>query len=279
MNDTNRNHYDDEIDLFEVVEILWQSKWIIIAAVFTALIAAYLYLMNKEVVYEYNLPYSYITEPNAQLFNHFLAKSDANFSLNTKTKTLSLTSTNPNYEAVISSEAAIIRNNLTEQASRSLTKEAELTIKWMKYKSQSLINEAELTIKLIEKGIPTEILDSETAAERYFEAKSVLQNTTEGTENIPVQILNSVEDAKRYFEAKKILQNITDSEISIEFQPIYKSVKTTKTSLILALSIIGGGMMGLFFVFMLRMIAAYKKRQVAHSTNAPTLTGIPNTLN
>ena len=262
MNDTNRNHYDDEIDLFEVVEILWQSKWIIIAAVFTALIAASLYLMNKEVVYEYNLPYSYITEPNAQLFTHFVEQSDEGFSLNTKTKTLSLTSTNPKYEAAISSEAAIIRTKLTEQASQSLIKEANLTIKWMKYKSQSLINEAELTIKLIEEGVPTEILDSETAAERYFEAKSVLQNTTSITENIPVQILNSVEDAKRYFEAKKILQNITDGENSIEFQPIYKSEKTTKTPLILALSIIVGGLMGLLLVFMLRMIAAYKKRQV-----------------
>ena len=164
--------------------------------------------------------------------------------------------------AAISSEAAIIRTKLTEQASQSLIKEANLTIKWMKYKSQSLINEAELTIKLIEEGVPTEILDSETAAERYFEAKSVLQNTTSITENIPVQILNSVEDAKRYFEAKKILQNITDGENSIEFQPIYKSEKTTKTPLILALSIIVGGLMGLLLVFMLRMIAAYKKRQV-----------------
>ena len=262
MNDTNRNHYDDEIDLFEVVEILWQSKWIIIASVFLSLVIATAYLINKDVVYEYNLPYSYTTEPNAQLFTQFVEQSDDDFSLNTKTKTLSLTSPNPNYEEVVSSEAAIIRTKLTEQASQALIKEANLTIQWMKYESQTLINEAELTIKLIEEGIPTEILDSEAAAKRYFEAKSVLQSTTGITENIPVQILNSVENAKRYFEAKKILQNITDSENSIEFQPIYKSVKTTKTSLILALSIIGGGMMGLFFVFMLRMIAAYKKRQV-----------------
>ena len=262
MNDVNRNQYDDEIDLFEVVEILWKSKWIIIASVFTALIAASLYLINKEVVYEYNLPYSYITEPNARLFTHFVEQSDEDFSLNTKTKILSLTSINPKYEAAVSSEAAIIRNKLSEQISQSLIKEAELTIKWMKYKSQSLINEAELTIKLIEEGIPTEILDSESAAKRYFEAKSVLQNVTDGIEDIPVQIVNSVEDAKRYFEAKKTLQNITESGSSIEFQPIYKSEKPTKTPLILALSIIGGGMMGLFLVFMLRMIAAYKKRQV-----------------
>ena len=262
MNDANRNQYDDEIDLFEVVEILWQSKWIIIAAVFTALIAASLYLINKEVVYEYNLPYSYITEPNAQLFTHFVGQSDEGFSLNTKTKTLSLNSLNPNYEAEIKSEAAIIRNKLTQQKSKTLVKEANQTIKWMKYKSQSLINEAELTIKLMEEGIPDKILDSETAAKLYFEAKSVLRTITDDAEGTPVQVLNSVGDAKRYFAAKTVLQNITSDSSAIEFQPIYKSLKKPKTSLVLALSVIGGGMMGLLLVFMLRMIAAYKKRQV-----------------
>ena len=262
MNDINRSHYDDEIDLFEVVDILWQSKWIIIAALFTSLIAASLYLMNKEVVYEYNLPYSYTIEPNAEVFNHLVKQSDANFSLKTKSKTLFLTSTNPNYEAEVMSEAAIIRNKLTQQKSETLIKEANLTIKWMKYKSQSLINEAELTIKLMEEGIPDKILDSETAAKLYFEAKSVLRTITDDAEGTPVQVLNSVGDAKRYFAAKTVLQNITDNSSAIEFQPIYKSSKKSKTSLVLALSVIGGGMMGLLLVFMLQMIAAYKKRQV-----------------
>ena len=230
MNDSGREHYDDEIDLFEIVEILWQGKWIIVASVFIALAASYAYLMNKEVVYEYNLPYSSITAPNAEAFRHFLTLSDVPFSLNEKSKTLSLTSTNPNYQAVISSEAAIIGNKLTQQKSQSLIKEANLTIKWMKYKSQSLINEANLTLKLIEKDIPVQILNSETAAKRYFEAKSVLQN-------------------------------ITDSTSVIEFKSVVKTVKSPKVTLVLALSVVMGGMAGLFFIFLLRMVAAYKKRQ------------------
>ena len=259
MNDSGREHYDDEIDLFEIVEILWQGKWIIVASVFIALAASYAYLMNKEVVYEYNLPYSSITAPDAGAFRHFLTLSDVPFSLNEKSKTLSLTSTNPNYEAVISSEAAIIGNKLTQ----SLIEEANLTIKWMKYKSQSLINEANLTLKLIEKDIPVQILNSETAAKRYFEAKSVLQNITDGAEDIPVQILNSEADAKRYFEAKSVLQNITDRTSVIEFQPVVKTEKSTKVTLVLALSVVMGGIAGLFFIFLLRMVAAYKKRQEA----------------
>ena len=228
MSDLGREHYDDEIDLFEIVEILWQGKWIIVASVFIALAAAYAYLMNKEVVYEYNLPYSSITAPDAGAFNHFLTLSDVPFSLNTKSKTLSLTSVNPNYEAVISSEAAIIGNKLTQ----SLVDEANLTLKLMENTSQYLIDEANLTLKLIK-------------------------------EDIPVQILNSEVAAKRYFEAKSVLQKITDGASAIEFQSVVKTVKSPKVPLVLALSVVMGGMMGLFFIFLLRMIAAYKKRQEA----------------
>ena len=241
MSDLGREHYDDEIDLFEIVEILWQGKWIIVASVFIALAAAYAYLMNKEVVYEYNLPYSSITAPDAGAFNDFLTLSDVPFSLNTKSKTLSLTSVNPNYEAAISSEAAIIGNKLT----------------------QSLVDEANLTLKLIKEDIPVQILNSEVAAKRYFEATSVLQNITDGAEDVPVQILNSEVAAKRYFEAKSVLQKITDGASAIEFQSVVKTVKSPKVPLVLALSVVMGGMMGLFFIFLLRMIAAYKKRQEA----------------
>ena len=47
MNDSGRKQYDDEIDLFEIVEIIWQGKWIIVASVFIVLAAAYAYLINK----------------------------------------------------------------------------------------------------------------------------------------------------------------------------------------------------------------------------------------
>jgi LPS O-antigen subunit length determinant protein (WzzB/FepE family) len=221
MNDTNRNHYDDEIDLFEIVEILWQGKWIIVASVFIALAASYAYLMNKEVVYEYNLPYSSITAPDAGAFRHFLTLSDVPFSLNEKSKTLSLTSTNSNYEPVISSEAAIIGNKLTQFLIDEADKEAD-----------EEADEANFILKLIK-------------------------------EDIPVQILNSEEAAKRYFKAKLVLQKITYSVSAIEFQSVVKTVKSRKVTLVLALSVVVGGMAGLFFIFLLRMVAAYKKRQEA----------------
>jgi LPS O-antigen subunit length determinant protein (WzzB/FepE family) len=219
MNDTNRNHYDDEIDLFEIVEILWQGKWIIVASVFIALAASYAYLMNKEVVYEYNLPYSSITAPDAGAFRHFLTLSDVPFSLNEKSKTLSLTSTNSNYEPVISSEAAIIGNKLTQ------------------FLIDEAADEANFILKLLKEDIPAQILNSEEAAKRYFKAKLVLQKITYSVSAIEFQSVSA-----------------------IEFQSVVKTVKSPKVTPVLALSVVVGGMAGLFFIFLLRKVAAYKKR-------------------
>ena len=310
MNDSGRKQYDDEIDLFEIVEIIWQGKWIIVASVFIVLAAAYAYLINKEVVYEYNLSYSSIIAPDAEAFNHFLTLSDLPFSLNTKSKTLSLISTNPNYEAVVSSEVAIIGNKLIqssideakytikeiEDKSQRLIDEtideAKYTIKEIEYRSQLLIERAKRTVKLIKEDLPAQILNSEATAtryfdaklvlrhltdeaednpsylyysdavaKRYFKAKSVLQNITDGAEDTPVYLSQSDAATKRYFEAKSVLQNITDGANTIEFQPVVKTAKSPKVWLFPVLPVIMGGVVGLLFIFLLRIIATYKKRQ------------------
>ena len=58
MNNSDREHYDDEIDLFEIVEIIWQGKWIIVAAVVIAMAAAYAQIQSKPTIYQYTIPYS-----------------------------------------------------------------------------------------------------------------------------------------------------------------------------------------------------------------------------
>ena len=310
MNESGRKQYDEEIDLFEIVEIVWQGKWIIVASVFIVLAAAYAYLINKEVAYEYNLSYSSIIEPDAEAFDDFLTLSNLPFSHNTKSKTLSLTSTNPNYEAVVSSEVAIIGNKLIqslideakytikeiEDKSQRLIDEtmdeAKYTIKEIEYRSQLLIERANRTVKLMKEDLPVQILNSEAAAiryldaklvlrhltdeaedtpsylyysdavaQRYFKAKSVLQNITDGAEDTPLYLSQSDAATKRYFEAKLVLQNITDGANTIEFQPVVKTAKSPKFWLFPVLPVIMGGVVGLLFIFLLRIIATYKKRQ------------------
>jgi len=311
MNDSGRKQYDDEIDLFEIVEIIWQGKWIIAASVFIVLAAAYAYQVRKEAVYEYNLSYSSSIAPDAEAFNHLLTLSDLPFSLNTKSMTLSLSSANPNYEAVISSELATIGNklilslrdeaNLTladiQNKSQLLIDDANRTIKQIEEKSQRLIDDAKLTLKLIKEDIPLQILNSEDAATRYFYSKLVLRHLTDGAEDTPIYLYYSDEAAERYFEAKLVLQNITydgvfnreedtpiyiyhsdaaaeryfeaklvlqkltDGENTIEFQPAVKTVKSPTFWVFPLVPVVMGGVMGLLFIFLLRLVAAYKKRQ------------------
>jgi LPS O-antigen subunit length determinant protein (WzzB/FepE family) len=92
MNDANRNDYDDEIDLFEIVEILWKSKWIIIAAVFLSLVIATTYVAYKPIVYVYTVLYSSGFNIESNRFQQHLSDSSLSFSLDAKKKVISLAS-------------------------------------------------------------------------------------------------------------------------------------------------------------------------------------------
>jgi len=208
MNDINRSHYDDEIDLFEVVEILWKSKWVIVTSVFLSFIIATAYLAYKPTVYLYSAPYTTALNVDDDRLKFHLSSSP--IPLDAKKSTISLTTNDPSLSQAIDAKTKNISNKIT----------------------QELASDAKYTLQIISADTPTQILSTEIVA-------------------------------KNYMDAKRLLESINNGEKAIEFYPVVKSVKSPKTSLVLALSVIGGGMMGLFLVFMLRMIAAYKKRQVA----------------
>ena len=58
-----RPTYDDEIDLFEFFETLWDGKWLISAFVAIALLVGSAFLLLKDAVYESKLIYSVDTIP------------------------------------------------------------------------------------------------------------------------------------------------------------------------------------------------------------------------
>lgn len=208
MNDVNRNQYDDEIDLFEVVEILWKSKWIIIASVFVSLVIATSYLAYKPTVYLYSAHYAKVLNVDDNRLKHHLSSSPNSLTLDTKKSTISLTTSDPSLSQAIDTKIKNIINKTTEE----------------------LASDAKYTLKIISTETPAQILSTETVA-------------------------------KNYVAAKRLLNKINNGKEAIAFQSVVKTIKSPKASLVLALSVIGGGMMGLLLVFLLRMIAAYKKRQ------------------
>jgi len=58
-----RPTHDDEIDLFELFEMLWDGKWLISAFVAIALLLGSGFLLLKDAVYESKLVYSVDTIP------------------------------------------------------------------------------------------------------------------------------------------------------------------------------------------------------------------------
>ena len=228
MNNSDREHYDDEIDLFEIVEIIWQGKWIIVATVVLAMAAAYAYLHNKPTRYQYSIPYSSVLSsvaainqcdsnqgfgPNQEcrdgiIFQHFLPLLTLPFSLDTRNRTLSLTSTDSNDLKALSVDINKIVSKTT----------------------QALKDDAIFELQLINANTPSSILNTETIARNYSNVK---------------RLLNSISKGRR----------------AIEFQSAVKTVQSPKIPLVLALSVVIGGVVGLLFIFLLRIVASYKNRQ------------------
>ena len=91
-------------------------------------------------------------------------------------------------------------------------------------------------------------------ADAIFELQLINANT-------PSPILNTEIIASNYSNAKRLLNSISKGKRSIEFQSAVKTVQSPKIPLVLALSVVIGGVAGLFFIFLLRIVASYKNRQ------------------
>ena len=175
MNDTNRNHYDDEIDLFEVVEILWQSKWIIIASVFLSLVIATAYLLYKPIVYLYTVPYLSGFNIDSDRFQQHLSDSSFSFSLDTKKKVTSLTSDDSFLAEAINIETDLISDNMT----------------------QALQNDARYALQLLSDDTPIAILGTETAAKNFISANKLINKINNGEKGILFQpAIKSVKSPK-----------------------------------------------------------------------------------
>ena len=64
MSDENTTrYYDDEIDLFELLEVLWAEKYLILTAALLPLLSAWGILLASTPDYEVRIPYSILTAP------------------------------------------------------------------------------------------------------------------------------------------------------------------------------------------------------------------------
>ena len=218
-----RPPYDDEIDLFEFFETLWDGKWLISAFVALATLIGFGYSQVAQPKYDVSVSYT----PNvysvsaqqtcgrnigcmeSEAVKRFISLLGNSWSKDKKSSTLSLSTMSPleqsDYEVQI------------EQASTALTTEVFV--------------EATTELALIQ----TELTDALLSTER-----------------VATNMLN----------AKRVIQSIDNGQSAITFGSVSVVKSSPKVSLILALSVVLGGMIGVFFI-LVRNAITKRKEQLA----------------
>jgi LPS O-antigen subunit length determinant protein (WzzB/FepE family) len=209
--EANHNqHYNDEIDLFELFGILWRGKFIIVTTVALSLLVGAAYVSLTPTIYKIEVPYRVqLHSVESQQFCignlNCLDKRTKN-SINSLGIWVLIGSDQPNLEQI---------TDRLKSANVSLTK--------------AMRDQAQVEFDLINNQLPRDLLSTERVATNYLNAKRLLDKIATGIEAVEVR------------EPKV-------------------TIISHKTSLILASSIVIGGLTGIFLVFFRKGLESYRKR-------------------
>ena len=219
MNEMNKmiQVQDDEIDLFELFQTLWDGKWLISAFVVLATLIGFGYSQVAQPKYDVSVPYtSSIYCVSAQqicdgvetgAIKRFLSLLGNSWSKGKKSSTLSFSTSAPleqnQYDVQI------------QQANTALTNEV-----YLEAKTELAFIQTELTDALL------------------------------GTERVATNMLN----------AKRIIQSIDSGQSVISFGSVSVVKSSPKVPLILALSVVLGGMVGVIYVLISNAVRKRKEQ-------------------
>jgi len=222
MNQMNQSQ-DDEIDLFELFQMLWDGKWLISAFVVVITLLGFGYSQFAQPKYEVSVPFSVniyslssqqicggnVVCIEAGTTKGLTALLEGDWSKDQQS--LSLKTTNP--LGVDDYQADFVRVN------RLLTHE--------------VYDEAATELSLIK----TEFSDALLSTERV---------------------------ANNVLIGKRIIQSIDDGKNVISFGSVYVSKISPKVPLIIALSLVLGGVLGTFFI-LVRSAVSKRRKQLAEA--------------
>ena len=227
MNEMNQVQ-NDEIDLFELFQTLWDGKWLISAFVVLATLIGFGYSQVAQPKYDVSVPYrvnvysvlsQQICESYTQnqkddcladgTLGYFVERLGSGWSLKSKVNTITFSTPTP---SAVNAYEDILSNALTST------------------------NEA---------------LRSEAISE-FTSIESVLNDNVLATERVATNMLN----------AKRVIQSIDNGKSAITFGSVSVVKSSPKVSLILAFSVVLGGMIGVFFI-LVRNAITKRKEQLA----------------
>ena len=227
-----RPTYDDEIDLFEFFETLWDGKWLISAFVALATLIGFGYSQVAQPKYDVSVPFrvnvysvlsQQICESNNQnqkdwrasdcladgTLGYFVERLGGGWSLDSKGNAITFSTPTP---SAVNAYEDVLSNALTST------------------------NEA---------------LRSEAISE-LASIESISNDNVLATERVATNMLN----------AKRVIHSIDNGQSAITFGSVSVVKSSPKVPLMLALSVVLGGMIGVFFI-LVRNAITKRKEQLA----------------
>jgi capsular polysaccharide biosynthesis protein len=216
----NQQFEDNEIDLFELFQTLWDSKWLIAGFTLVATLFAYSYTQVVQAKFKVSVPYTLnlysVTAlqncqgnlgcAQAETEKNFFALLESAWTKDKRSSVISLETTRP--------QQLDDYKNYFEKINRTVTSE--------------ISTQASTEISIIEADF---------------------NSSLSGTETVASNMLN----------AKRILRSIDDGKTAISFGSISVTKTSPKTALVLVLSVFLGGLIGVFFVLIRNAYRSHKK--------------------
>ena len=249
---------DDEIDLFELFQTLWDGKWLISAFVAIAVLLGGAFLLFKDAVYESKLIYSIDTIP--PFYNANKALTDFRNKFYSVSVFEEWKQNNSNTSLVFEDFSA------TEVVSGFVLSKGEdeqlATLAYEK-KSGSFVLVISNQVPILDDFFKYTTHINTTLKKEYIQrAKqelNIIETRFKDFSTANDSIISNILSIDRYI----VLAEKGSSVLAIQRPTMPKKV-SPKSSLILALSVVLGGMVGVFFI-LVRNAIAKRKEQLANS--------------
>ena len=213
---------DDEIDLFELFETLWDGKWLISAFVVLGTLLGFGYSQVAQLKYDVSVPYS---------FNIYSVSAQQRCGTN-----------------IVCMESETVKLFLSLLSNNSWSKEKNTSTLSFSTSAPLEQNQYDVQIQQANTALTNEVYLEATTELALIQTK--LTDALLGTERVATNMLN----------AKRIIQSIDSGQSVISFGSVSVVKSSPKVPLILALSVVLGGMVGVFFILVRNAITKRKEQ-------------------
>jgi len=256
MQTANQTPGSDEIDLFELLQTLWDGKWLIASFVAVAVLLGGSYLLQKDSSYESKLIYSIDTLPpfyaadkaSTDFQNKFYSVSAFD---EWKQRNINTTLVFEDFSATEVIDGFILSKNEDEQLATLASEKKGVSFVLVKSNQFPVLDD------FFEYAVHISSLLKDEYVVRAKEELAIIESRFKDLSTADSTIVNTILSIDRYIVSAERGSNV----LTIQRPTMPKKV-SPKSTLILAMSLVLGGMVGVFFM-LLRNAMAKRKEQLA----------------